>query len=454
VDDLKVRIGLNTGLVVVGSIGSDLHMEYLAIGDTVNLAARMQTAAEPGSVLLTESTQRLVAPLFDLLDLGEVAVKGKAEPVHVYEVQGKRHGAMRLRGVAGLSSPMVAREREFATLMQVAAGVGSGQGGIVSIVGEAGLGKSRLLAEWEEALRRESAPGPGAKAPIRCVAAHCVSYGASVAYYLSSELLRGFIAAPPGASAEETREALWRTCQAQLGSDAEETALSLGHMLGLPMPDQDAAWLKYLDGPALQARYVAGYRRLLGAMVQQAPTLVVVDDLQWADPSSVQLGLELLPLAARLPLVLAFAARPDRESAGWKLVAAAREVPGAGALELHLAPLAEADSRQLLDNLLDKAPLPEPVCALILDRSEGNPFFVEEVLRMLMEHGVFARRDGRWTVVGGVEGLDIPDTLQGVIMARIDRLPEDTKHVLRVASVIGRSFQSRLLDMVLVGETP
>ena len=146
-----MRIGLNTGIVVVGDIGSDLHMEYLAIGDTVNLAARMQSAADPDTILISENTYRHVASLFDFEDRGKIAVKGKAEAVQVYAVVRGRKGAARQRGITGLSSPMVGRRREFATLMQVFGDLQMGKGGIVTISGEAGLGKSRLLAEWRKA---------------------------------------------------------------------------------------------------------------------------------------------------------------------------------------------------------------------------------------------------------------------------------------------------------------
>jgi Adenylate and Guanylate cyclase catalytic domain/AAA ATPase domain len=151
VDDFQMRVGLNSGLVVVGNLGSDLHMEYLAVGDTVNLAARMQSAADPNTVLISEHTHRLAAKLFDYEDRGKIAVKGKAEPIQVYRVLGERKGAVRARGIAGLTSPMVGRQREFSTLLQIITDVRGGRGSIVAVVGEAGLGKSRLIAEWRRA---------------------------------------------------------------------------------------------------------------------------------------------------------------------------------------------------------------------------------------------------------------------------------------------------------------
>jgi hypothetical protein len=284
---------------------------------------------------------------------------------------------------------------------------------------------------------------------LRWAEGRSLSYGVGVPYHLATDILRGLIGAGADASEEETWAALRRTCQSLLDDPATDAPLFLAHMMGLPLDGQDASRLKYLDGPALQGRYVAAYRQVLEASAREKPTILFAEDVHWADPSSVELGLQLLPMAAEVPLVIVLAARPDRDSSGWRLIAGAREVPGASALELHLAPLAEADSRQLVDNLLEQAALPEGVRRLILAKAEGNPFFVEEVIRMLIEDEVLARDEAGWRLVREVDDIEIPDTLQGVIMARIDRLPEETKHVLQVASVIGRQFQVRVLEMVL-----
>lgn len=443
--DFRIRIGLNTGLVVVGNIGSDLHMEYLAIGDTVNLASRMQSAAEPNTILVSENTYKLAASLFHFEDRGEIQIKGKAEPIHAYRVLGEHKGAVRTRGIVGLSSPMVGREREFSTLIHITDDVRQGRGSIVSIIGEAGLGKSRLVAEWRKVALADDPP-------LRWVEGRCLSYGTTMAHHLSTDVLRALLGVPVGAPAEEVHAALWQQMEMLFGAEKKDVYPFLGHLLDLKLEEDMTARLKYLDGPALQARYIAACRRTLEAFARRQPVVLVCEDVHWADPSSVELGIHVLPIAADVPIVFVFVTRPDKDVPGWKLISQAREVVGAGAIELYLAPLSEADSQQLVRNLLEIEALPDRVRRLILSKAEGNPFFVEEVIRMLIEQGNIALVDGRWTMVREIQKIDIPDTLQGVLTARIDRLPEEAKRVLQIASVIGRKFPIHILASVLEQE--
>ncbi|MBI4790727.1 MAG: AAA family ATPase [Chloroflexi bacterium] len=472
IPDFQMRIGLNTGLVVVGNIGSDLHMEYLAIGDTVNLAARVQSAAEPNAILITESTHRLAASLFDSEDRGKITVKGKAEPIQVYRVSGERKGAVRTRGIAGLSSPLVGRQREFATLMQITADARAGRGSIISIIGEAGLGKSRLVAEWRKATALTSYPLPPPPSPepelrfrrggrgtegeggaaIRWIEGRCLSYGTSMAHHLSTDILRAIIGASAGSSEEETHRALWQTTETLFGAEMKEVYPYLGHLLGLKLEEDMAARVKYLDGPALQSKYIAAYKRLLHALARSSPTVLICEDVHWADPSSIELGLQIIPMAAEAPIVFAFVTREDKDAAGWKLISQAHDIPGVGARELHLGPLSDTESKTLVSNLLEVEALPEQLRALILAKAEGNPFFVEEVIRMLIDRGGIALKDGKWTVTREIQNIEIPDTLQGVLTARIDRLSEDAKRTLQIAAVIGRKFQVKVLEKVLQAE--
>jgi predicted ATPase len=234
--------------------------------------------------------------------------------------------------------------------------------------------------------------------------------------------------------------------------DMKEVYPYLGHLLGLRLEEDMAARVKYLDGPALQSRYIGSYKRLLQALAEINPMVIVCEDLHWADPSSVELGTSIAPIAAQAPVVLVFVTRADKDSPGWKLVSQAHEMAGVGAIELHLAPLSDADSKVLVSNLLQVEALPENLRHLILSKAEGNPFFVEEVLRMLIDRGGIANKDGKWTVTREIQSIEIPDTLQGVLTARIDRLSEDAKRTLQIAAVIGRKFQVRVLEKVLEAE--
>lgn len=438
---LEVRVGINTGLVLVGEVGSDLRAEYTALGDAINVAARMEQTAAPGTVRVAGATYRLVAPLFQWEALGPIEIRGKAEPVAAWRPlrAGPRSGRLRGLEAHGIDSPVVGRGREQAALRQAVADLRAGRGGVVSLIGEAGLGKSRLVAEL-----RAAEAGQG----LCWREARCLSYSSAMPHFLTTEALRALIDAPPDGNAAGTEEAL----RAALHDAGSEHYPYLAHLLAVPLGESDALTVRFLDGPALTARYAAAGRAILGGLARQTPVALVFDDLHWADASSVEMWLHVLPVVVEAPVLFLFASRAERQSAGWRLIDAARELPGAGALELHLSPLTERDSLRLVTNLLKIDALPEKVRAAVLTKAEGNPFFVEEVIRMLIDQELLERRDGRWTAVRAIESLDIPDTLNGVLAARIDRLPEEARYVLQIASVIGRQFHTRILELVLAEE--
>ncbi len=451
--EFAIRVGLNTGHVVVGNVGSDLKYEYTAMGDAVNLAARMQSAARPMTALISEHTHRHIAPVFDCLDLGPIEVKGKAEPVRVYEVQSPKAAPGRRRGLeaAGLESPLVGREAELAALAQASHAVQAGLGRAAVVIGEAGLGKSRLITEWCGDIHRR---GVQLTAPITTTTpqwfeGHCLSYGQGLAYHLLIDLLRSLIGVPATADEPATHAALNRFTSERLGEAAPEVFPYLGHLLSLKLEGAALERVQALDPPALQSRYLDALRQLLSALAAQKPLGLILDDIHWADPSSVELLVKLLPLTAEKPILFCFVTRPDRETPGWKLISAARDL-GAALTEITLQPLSEAESRQLVANLLEVEALPERVRASILRKAEGNPFFVEEVIRMLIDRGVLTRsgQTGNWIAAQDIEAVDIPDNVHGLLLARIDRLVEDAKRTLRVASVIGRQFSVRVLEQV------
>ncbi len=445
VNDFQLRIGINTGLVVVGNIGHDLHMEYLAIGDTVNLAARVQTAADPNTIFVSDNSYRLVQNLFDFENKGKLTLKGKGEPVQVYRVLGERLGAVRIRGIAGLSSPLVGRDREYGALLELLERLDGGQGALVAVIGEAGLGKSRLIAEWRKAGHERFGEH------LRWVEGRCLSYGSSMPHHLTADILRGLAAVRAEASESEVAEALAAALKDTLGDAANEVYPFLGHLLNLHLDAEAAARLRFLEGPALQAQYVASLRRFLRGLAAKQPLIITLEDVHWADPSSAELLTQVLSVAAEAPLIVAVVARPERDAPGWRLVDGARQSSVATSLELVLTPLTGDDSCELVGNLLEVSNLPDAVRDVILQKAEGNPFFVEEVIRMLIDRGGITRdpETGAWTDSGVIEGIEIPDTLQGVLAARIDRLPEDAKRMLQVASVIGRKFQVSVLQHVL-----
>jgi predicted ATPase/class 3 adenylate cyclase len=445
--DFAIRVGLNTGPVVVGQVGSDLVYEYTAMGDAVNLAARMQSAARPMTLLITENTHRFVAPVFECKDIGEISIKGKSAPVRAYEVSSPKARPESTRGVAGLQSAMVGRQVELEALMDLCAALSAGLGRAALIMGEAGLGKSRLIAEWKMAAS-DSKPYRDGK--VTWLEGHCLSYGKSMAYHLVNELLRKFLGISTSADEAELRATLQSQCENLLGaSEAMNVFPYLGHLLSLQLSGEARERVSNLDPQALQSQYLAALRKVLRALASRQPLLLVLEDIHWADPSSIDLLVKLLPLSTESAVLFCAVSRPDREAPGWKLISAMREVMGAGLTEINLRALTEEDTRQLVANLLEIEALPEKARKIILDKAEGNPFFVEEVIRMLIDQGAIVHQEQGWVARREVESIDLPDTLQGLLLARIDRLPEEAKNTIRVASVIGRQFSIKVLEQIL-----
>lgn len=440
--DLGLHFGINTGLVIAGSIGAQQQQQYDVLGDAVNVASRLEAESERGEIFVGPDTYRMTAPLFEFEPLTPVRVKGKSEPVPIYKLLREKARPGRVRGLPGLESEMVGRAAEMASLLAAGASVGAGRGGAVVIIGEAGLGKSRLVAEWKSATEKSST---SSSHPLRFIEGRCLPYGRGLVYHLVIDLLKSLLNAPPPAGVVELDAAL----RSLLKSLDVEGYAFLAHLLSLPLSDEAQQQLAALDPQALQARTLVALSALLSAQASRSPLVCVLDDLHWADPASIELLIEMLPLARRAPVLFCALSRPDRDQPGWRWVAAAKRSLGERYIEIMLDPLSEKDSRQLVGNLLEIESLPEHVRWAILERAEGNPFFVEEVIRMLIDRGRLVRRGERWVALKSTEDVDIPDTLHGLLMARMDCLPEEARHTLRVAAVIGRQFSTRVLEQVI-----
>ncbi|HEX9616545.1 MAG TPA: adenylate/guanylate cyclase domain-containing protein, partial [Anaerolineales bacterium] len=442
--DIDVRVGVNTGTVVVGKMGTDQFMEYAAVGDAINIAARMEQTARPGTVQITEDTYRLAAPLFDFEDLGGIAVKGKEEPVHSYRVLAAKAVPGRLRGLEGhgIQSPLVGRDEEFARARAAIQRLFDGDGGILAVIGEAGLGKSRLMAELRRYEVRNS--------EIRWLEGYALSFGRSISYWPFQEMLRDYA----GISETDTDEEAWRKfasrVEALFGDESMDILPYLASLISLEVRGDYVERVKYLDAETMGQQVFRASRRFFERLARQRPLLLFFDDLHWLDESSARLIEHLLPLVRRESLLIAATARPEPDTAAAALRKAAASDFAEAYEEIALAPLTAGDSAQLVDNLLAIDNLPGALRQTITQKADGNPFFLEEIIRSLIDGGAIAQDQdsGRWRATEGIHEVIIPDTLQGVIMARIDRLDDEVKQVLGAASVIGRSFFYRVLKAI------
>ncbi len=440
--DFNVRVGINTGLAVVGEVGSDLRVEYTAMGDAVNLAARMEQTAQPGTVQISGNTYKLIAPLFECESLGSIEVKGKAQLVPAYRVLRPKTKPGRLRGIEGLEASLVGREKEWTTLKNTMAEARAGHGGIILLSGEAGLGKSRLIHELHDEWKRS--------APIEARAlwgeTSSASYTASQPYGQFQQLIRNMNRISEADPPETVRQKIERAATI-LAPDRRLRAIQILGVLLAVEPASDTEGL-HLEGEAFNNELVNLLLDLYRAWASAAPAIVVFDDLHWADPASVELLTRLFVLTGERPTLFLCAFRPDLNSPALAVKEAAETHYAHCCTEIGLSPLTSQESAALVRDLLDISSLPPALRELIYQKTEGNPFFVEEVVRSLIDSGAVVRQaEGGWQMAAEAQ-VTIPDNVQALLSARIDRLDEAARYILHLAAVIGRSFDYTVLKTI------
>jgi class 3 adenylate cyclase/tetratricopeptide (TPR) repeat protein len=426
--EFAVRMGLNSGEVVVGRIGDDLRMDYTAQGHVVGLAARVQQLAPPGGITLTEQTARLAPALFDFLDRGEHLLKGASVPVRVFELRGpgrirSRLESSRARGF----SPFVGRERELALLERALRDTRSGRPTVVLVTAEPGAGKSRLCHEFVE--RAHGVPLHYARA---------LSHGRTLPFHVIASLARSLLGIGEGASPPDVRDAVRRG----LG-DGRPDPIAFDLWLDVLGVSDHVPAPSGLDPEARRAHLFESLLDLIRARARRELTLLWVEDLHWLDPAS-DMALQMLterllaPESAGSRLLLLATTRPEYRPA-WS-----SRVEG-----LSLAPLTVQDSRTLLDDWLGPDDALAALRARLEARAGGNPLFLEEMIRSLVERGVLRGERGAYGLAAPIAEITLPETVQAVLASRIDRLADRDKDVLQAAAVVGREAPVELLRVVV-----
>jgi len=441
---LGMHFGINTGIVVAGGLGSDGRQQYGVMGDTVNVAARLEDASETGQILVGPNTYRLTTLQFEFEALPPIRVKGKIEPVPVYHLLSLKAEPGSRRGIEGLRSPLIGRDTELAQLQIAVRALQAGQGRTVALIGEAGLGKSRLVAEMRQALSMSLTWAEG----------RALSYTEGMSYWIVRDLLSALIGVKADTPLSEMGTALHNSVEGLFPEPAQAAEIHpfLARLLDTPLDESAAERVKYLTPEALQGRMFQAFREYVRFQSQAQPLILVWEDLHWADPSSLRLLETLLPLTKEIPLLLLLIFRSRLEGQVWQFHERMIGEYGANYQVINLFPLSRDESTQLVQSLLKIENLPEEIRQLILDKAEGNPFFLEELLRSLLDAGIVLLEKDKTIVTRGVKELEVPDTLQGVIAARIDRLPQESKRTLQTASVIGRMFQQQVLAYLVEQE--
>jgi predicted ATPase/class 3 adenylate cyclase len=447
---LAMRIGVNTGLVLFGAMGGRSDGDFAAVGDAINLTSRLESAAPVGGTLISALTARPLHAIFDFEPPQQITVKGKREPITVYTVIGEKAKRGRVRGIAGLHAPMVGRDEELGALQAAFEHTLSEQcWQVVALVGEAGVGKSRLQREFIAWLA-ETHP------QTHVLTGRCYTHTQATPYQPIAELMRGLFNlgsdAEPDAALAQLGEALSvLDPAADEASDDDELRYRLGSLasvLGFPMADNP---LEPLDPEQRRDRTFLSLERLLMAASATAPLLILIEDLHWADGLSLSFfervvqTIERTPICDHTALLLADSRPADEDdSVPARILAQIAQPPHQ---TITLKPLDTQDADTLITQLIGETELPTDLVALILERTQGNPFFVEEIIRSLIEDGTLAHdtEADRWRVTQAVADIEVPGTVQGVLAARLDRLPTSDKHVVRRAAIIGRTFWQRLL---------
>ena len=436
VPELRVRVGIETGLAVLGEVRAGSQVQYDASGDCLNTAARLEGAADTGGVLVGPVTYGLVSDAFQWGEPRPLVLKGKAETVrarHALTPRGDRPG----RGHGpDLGSRLVGRERELARAGEIVSDVSGRDPRWVFVTGLAGIGKTRFMREFRSLFEAAGSHGPSAT----WLEGTCLSYALDEPYLPFRQVLRQALGR--GAeSADEVREALADLVGTQR---AEEIAPLLGMILGLAPEERGPT----LSAESLRQAVVDAFAELVTGLAGRGPVAIALDDLHWADAASLRLAEGLIvALTAEVPVLLMLAMRPENDRAAWTLRERTLTSHPDRSVELELSSLDRAGERGLIADLIGEGTLPEALESTLLARAEGNPFYLRELLRSLQDTGAIVEAAGQWTFDQGVT-VEVPETVERVVLARIDRLPPGDRDLLNSAAVIGREFDLPFLGRI------
>jgi len=434
-----VRVGVETGVAVLAALGGARPIEFSAIGDVLNTAARLEAAAAPGTLLVGAHTFERVEAGFEWGEPSELSLKGKADAVLGHRPLRPRAPGTGRRA-PGFESPLVGRERELAVLRDALARLLDGQGGVLALSGEPGLGKTRLLAELRERTERSGATGDRAQ----WLEGRCVSYGEQLPYFPFRVLIRDWLGASPDASDAAVGELLERRLQELLPDRHDDLRPLLGSVLALAPRAQDTARISGLGPEDLQSAVFDAVLELVRRLARDAPVVLALDDLHWADGTSLALAEELVALVADSPLLLVLAARPEGVA---RLAEQALRRQPAATTRLTLEALIDQSDRALLSTLARGANFPDELERRVLERAEGNPLYLEELVRALIDAGALVRSDDGWRFERDVE-VHVPETVEKLVLARVDVLSPVARELLAAAAVVGRRFTEGLLGRV------
>jgi predicted ATPase/class 3 adenylate cyclase len=435
----SVRVGINTGLVVVAEVGADLRVEYTAMGDAVNVAARMESSAESGSILITEATKKLINNDFEIAPFGTIQVKGKTKPINTYNVLGLTDKSYQLEH-SKLNTPLIGREVELKQIQEAIKRLQQGEGKIISIIGDQGIGKSLLVNESRKFQSSD----------IKWVEGGALSYTSKNSYWVARSILKDHLGFHQDSSDEKMRDILRNKFDTDNEEEVSEIYPFLLHFLNLPLEEKYLKSVVWNNAELLKSQIHYAVKKFIKKEAIKQPLVIVCEDLHWSDSPSLELLNEVFSLIEEVPILLLLIYRiNENEGEIWNFhynnlqaYKNKHEIIALNALEPNECAL-------LINNLFGAQKLPTEIQNQIIKRTEGNPFFVKELLHSLIDRGLLKCEDEQISPVSIEKEFQVPELLQSIIMARIDCLAPSEKLTLQTASVIGRIFQKRLLAGVM-----
>jgi class 3 adenylate cyclase/predicted ATPase len=437
----RMRIGINTGPVVVGTLGKDLRVEFKAVGDTVNLASRMEGLADAGATYVTEATFKPTQGLFRFETLGKKVVKGKEKSIPVFKLLSAKETVYRPRlgSERMIYSQMVGRNDHMDKLeLQVMKAI-NGKGSIVNIIGEAGIGKSRLVAELKkhEIIRK-----------VALFEGRAISIGRNLSFHPVIDFFKQWAQIRENDSEPTAFNKLEATIRSLTPNAYGEILPFVATLMGMKLSDKHAKRVEGIEGEALEKLILKSLRDLLTRAAEINPLVIVIEDLHWADTSSIELLESLFRLAETERILFINVFRPGFNETGDRIVETITERLPVYYVEIMLDPLDEKVSEAIISNMLNMEEHHHTIIGRIVQRVGGNPFFLEEVVRSFIDSGAIVMKNGSFQITDQINTMAIPNTINDVLMARIDRLEEPTRDLVKVASVIGRNFFYRILKEV------
>jgi len=424
---LTMHTGINTGLVVTGEVDVEKGTHGLT-GDAINLASRLEGIAKSGEIVVGPATYSQAVNYFEFETLELTKVKGKQKPVNIYKVQSVKKESFKTHRLHGLRAELIGRKVEMAELAEAIENLYHGQGSVISIFGTAGTGKSRLVEEFKTSLDWDQ---------IQWLEGHGFHYTQNIPYAPLIDLMNQAIGIEEGDPSDQLKEKIEKSLTNLIGQETDIIPY-IGSLYSLDYPE-----IKKVTSEYWKSQLFKAIQMILNALAQRGPTVICLEDLHWADPSSLELVLHLLSYT-QYPLLLLCVYRPTIT------LLSGHQIKSLGKTfrEIRLQDLSPSDSQDMVESILQTRQLPSELKRFVQDKIEGNPFYIEEVVNSLIESEILIREEGQWKVTRTITESEISSSIHGVIASRLDRLGADTKRLLQEASVIGRSFFYEILQKI------